>query len=249
MMNLIRAEYRKLKSTQVWFWLFVLALGLTALFVIGPIASQSTGELQATVRDVFLAPVTAYVGAFVLGVLGVTTEFRYQTITPTLLATPSRWTLMGAKMISYALVGAVYAGTCVVTTVAIALPWLNGKGVDVSFDRDHIWGALFGVFAAVVLFSLLGLGFGALVRNQIVAVTIGVIWVLLAERLIFSIPGIRVARPYLPTGGLDAITSPHERVGGGVQLLGTGAGMVVILVWAFAFAVGGAAYSMNRDIT
>ena len=249
MINLIRAEFRKLTSTQVWFWMFLLALGLTALFVIGPIASSSTASLQDDVRGVFLAPVAAYVGSFVLGVLGVTTEFRYQTITPTLLATPSRWTLMTAKMISYLLIGAIYAGTCVITTVAIAVPWLNAKGVDFSFGGDDIWGALFGVFAAVVLFSLLGLGFGALVRNQVVAVSVGVIWVLLAERLIFSIPGIRVLRPYLPVGGLDAITSPHEDVGGGVELLGTAAGMAVILVWALIFAIGGAAFSMNRDIT
>ncbi|MCW2529534.1 MAG: hypothetical protein JWM76_4394 [Pseudonocardiales bacterium] len=247
--NLVRSEIRKLTSTQVWFWMFLLALGLTALFVIVPLAGDSQLDLQDHVQDVFLAPVTAYVGSFVLGVLGVTTEYRYQTITPTLLATPSRWTLMTAKMISYLIIGAIYAGTCAIVSVVVAWPWLSAKGVTVSFGSQHLAGAIFEVFAAVVLFGLLGLGWGALVRNQIVAVSIGVIWVLLAERLIFSIPGIRVLRPYLPTGGLDAITSPHENLPGGVSLFGSAAGMAVILVWGFAFAIGGAAYSMNRDIT
>ena len=38
----------------------------------------------------FASSSTAYVVVFVLGVLAVTTEFRYQTITPTVLQTPSR---------------------------------------------------------------------------------------------------------------------------------------------------------------
>jgi hypothetical protein len=247
--HLIKAELRKLTSTQVWFWMLLLAIGLTALFVIGPLASDSQSDLQEHTRDVFLAPITAYIGAFVVGALGITTEFRYQTITPTLLTTPSRAAITFAKLVSYAIVGTLYAAVCVITTFLIASPWLSGKGVTVSYDWDHVWGPLLSVSAAVVLFTILGLGWGALVRNQIVAIAVGVIWVLLAERLIFSIPGIRVVRPYLPVGGLDAVTSPHNQVAGSIHLLGGGPGLLIIAGWALLLAIGGALYSLNRDIS
>ena len=85
---------------------------------------------------------TSYVAVFVLGVLGVTTEFRYQTITPTVLATPSRWALITAKMITYALVGALYALICMVVQLAIALPWMSAKNIDFAFSSEHIPHAL-----------------------------------------------------------------------------------------------------------
>ena len=108
MVALIRAEFRKLGTTQVWFWMLLLCLGLTALGVVGSIASHKSDlDLAQHVRDVMISASAAftYVPLFVLGVLAVTTEYRYQTITPTVLATPSRWALITAKLITYTVVG------------------------------------------------------------------------------------------------------------------------------------------------
>ena len=247
--NLVRAEARKLLSTQVWFWLLLTAVALAALLIIVRFTTDGGGIQAGDVQGIVTTGLTAYVPAFILGVLGVTTEFRYQTITPTLLATPSRWALMTAKLITYAVVGVVMAAACLITTLAIALPWLAAKHVQYSFWGDGVGQRLFAVFGIVALYALLGLGFGAAIRNQIAAVTIGVIYLLIVEGLLGVIPKVQKVFPVLTGGGRDAILTPHDDIGNGVHLFGVAGGFAVLVIWALGLSAAGAAYSLNRDIT
>ena len=73
-------------------------------------------------------------------------------------------------MITYAILGVVYALVCVVTQLAVAVPWLSAKNIDVDYGSADVLHAIVGVFAVVALFGIVGLGVGALLRNQIVAV-------------------------------------------------------------------------------
>lgn len=249
MVRLIRAELLKLRTTQVWFWLLLAAVAIAGLFVIAPLASN---DIHTTddVAGMFTSSGAAYIPVFVLGVLSVTTEFRYQTITPTVLATPSRWALITAKMITYALVGAVYAAICLLIQLAIALPWLSSKGIHVSLGSDHLPRALGGVFAVVALFGIVGLGAGALLRNQIVAVTVGVIFLLVLQNLLLIIPVVKHVFPFMPGGGVSSIlTITGDRTANSVQLLSPLGGVLVLLGWAFVPAILGASITMNRDIT
>lgn len=252
MIRLVHAEFLKLRTTQVWFWMLLGAVGITALFVIGQLASSDGVRSARDIPNVFTSSGTAYVVVFVLGVLGVTTEFRYQTITGTVLTTPSRWALITAKMITYALVGAAYALVCVIVQILIALPWLSSKGYDVSLTDQHIPRALVGVFVVVTLFAIVGLGAGALIRNQIVAVSVGVVWIVLLNNILLAIPGVKYVFPYTPLGGLQSlinVTTPSPDDTNGVTLLNGYGGTVVLLLWAFVPAILGASLTMNRDIT
>ncbi len=249
MNNLIRAEFRKLRTTQVWFWLLLACVGITALLAIVQLSTRN--DLRGNVRDLFTTTQLAFVPAFVLGILGVTTEFRYQTITPTLLATPSRWRLIGAKLTTYALVGALYALACDVVAVAISVPWLRAKGINASFSADDVWTALLGIFLIVILYGLIGLGLGAFLRNQIVAVVLGLIYVLILEGLLSVIPYVQSAYAYLPGGAAAAILQQHQAYGNGDHnhYVSAVAGVFLLLAYAMVLSVLGAAYSMNRDIT
>lgn len=254
MVGLIRAEFRKLGTTQVWFWMLLLCLALAVLGVVATIASQNNdAALALHVRDVMVAPSSAdtYIPLFVLGVLSVTTEYRYQTITPTVLATPSRWRLISAKLITYAAVGVLYALGCLALQLLIALPWLSARNIHVSLG-DQV-GALLAVFAVLALFALVGLGTGALLRNQIVAVTVGVIFLLAITPLLLIIPGVKYAYPYMPSGAVNSIvTDPNDqsaRVINGVHLLSPGAGVAVLVAWALVLSILGAGITMNRDIS
>lgn len=250
LMRLIRGELLKLRTTQVWFWLLLGAVAVSLLAVIGPLATNGVHNGN-DVAQMFAAATIGDVVLYVLGVLGITTEFRYQTITPTLLQTPSRWLLVGAKMITYAVVGAIYAAICLAMQLAVAVPWLNAKGVPYSLGSDHIPQTLIGVFITLALYGIIGLGFGALLKNQIVAVTVGVIFLVALQNLLLAIPGVKHAFPYMPGGAARAITSfgsDNARVNG-VHLLSVGGGIVVLVLWAFVPALVGASYTLNRDIT
>ncbi len=250
MNGLVKAEFRKLRSTQVWFWLLLASVAIAAISVIVPIASTSDdAELQSHFYDILGAGNAGYIAVFVLGLLGVTTEFRYQTITPTILATPSRWALINAKLIAYAIIGVVYALICTVVGLAIALPWLSARHINISLGSNI--GSIVLAFASVALFALVGLGLGALLKNQIVAVSVGLLFLLLIDNLIVAIPGVKVIWPYLPTGLLTAVTtrSSAYRFVNDVHMLPIWAGLIGLVVWGLGTSLLGAGITMNRDIT
>lgn len=250
MIRLIRAEFLKLRTTQVWLWLLLAAIAICVLIIVASLATKGAVTNAAQLSDVFATTNTSSLATFVLGVLGVTTEFRYQTITPTVLATPSRWALVTVKLIAYALVGACYALVCLVVELAIALPWLAAKHVDYSLSDPAIRHAMAGVFVSVTLNAIIGIGAGALMRNQIVAVTVGLIFLLAVENIILAIPGLKNAWPYTISGATTAILHTHgPATANNVHLVGVPVGVIILLLWAFVPAILGAAFTLNRDIT
>lgn len=252
MIRLVRAEFRKLLTTQVWFWMLVFTIAVSALLVVASIAPHDGIRSEAKVPDLFagFASSPGYVIIFVLGVLGVTTEFRYQTITPTVLQTPSRWAIVTAKMITYAILGVLYALVVLIIETVIGVPWLSAKNIDVHFGDSEVQHSIIGTFGVIALFAIVGLGFGALLRNQIVAVVIGIIFLVVIENVLVAIPVVKHVWPYTPNGGTQAILYTHgDDTANGVHLLSTGGGVAVLLLWAFVPAIVGAAITMNRDIT
>ena len=247
-LRLVHAEVVKLLTTQVWFWLLLAALAMASLFTIAPIASGDIDDSR-DLADLFTGAATSYLPVFVLGVLGVTTEYRHQTITPAVLTTPSRWRLLSAKMITYLLVGAVYAASCLVVQLAISVPWLSAKNIDMTLGTNGVPRALVSVFTVVVLFGLVGIGVGALVKNQIVAVSVGIIVIQVVNPLLGAIPKVRAVFPYTPFGGVSALLNSGSRAADGFTLLPHWGGAVVLALWALVPAAIGAAYTMSRDIT
>lgn len=250
MIRLIRSELLKVRSTQVWFWLLLASLAITAASVIGNLATAgSQAHLRSQIHDILTAANSGYIAVFVLGVLSVTTEFRYQTITPTVLATPSRWRLISAKLITFALIGAGFALACVVVDLAITVPWVVARGINFSVADNYA--PVLATFAVVTLMCLIGLGTGALLKNQIVAVSVGLIVLIVLEQLIIIIPGVKYVYPYLPGGLTRALilSSTEDRVLNGVTMLPIWGGAVGLLIWGLGLAVLGAGITMNRDIT
>jgi hypothetical protein len=250
MIRLVRAEFLKLRSTQVWFWLLLASIAITVLGTIGTIAGSSGDpDLQAHVRDVFTSASSAYIALFVLGVLAVTTEYRYQTITPTVLATPSRWAIVSAKAVTYLIAGIGYAVVCLVVEFAIALPWLSARNITAPLG-DQV-GAIAAVLGVVALMSLVGLGAGALMKNQIVAVSVGLVVLLVLENLVLVIPKVRHVWSFLPGGAITAMTTSRsgDRRTHDIHLLPIWGGTVTLVVWAVVTATLGAAITMRQDIT
>src|SRR6185312_2865073 len=108
---LVRSELRKITSTRLWWGLLVGAVIYTVIQAganaaiagtdpgAGQPATPALDTAQA-IRTVYAtsAFTGAYIFAMILGITGMTGEYRYQTITPTVLATPRRARVVLAKL-------------------------------------------------------------------------------------------------------------------------------------------------------
>ena len=255
MLNLIRSELLKTRSTQVWLWMIVPSVALTALSTIGQTYGSIYDHEHAGVPiryyDIFTTAAGGGVALLVLGILGLTTEFRHKTITPTLLATPARWRLLSGKALSYVLFALFYAVICVVVNLAIAIPWLQAKGLPVSFGHG-VPGGIGKAFLALIVLAEFGLGLGALVRNQAAAMVIGIFYFSIITGLLSALPWVRHwIYPWTPGGALNAFTSNGQRLDGpsDVHLLSPPLGGLLLLGWTVAILLAGGYFSLDRDIS
>ena len=256
MINLIKAEFTKLFSTKLWLWLLVGAIAFTALVVSLTVGfdgnSNNNGGAPRLVtpegqRNLFSQAGAANVWALILGAIAVTGEFRHQTVTPTFLATPHRGRVVLAKLITYALVGIAYGIVTIVTALAIALPWVSAKDIDISLGSNGIPGVLVGVAAGVAVYALLGVGLGALIRNQIAAVVGALVYLFLLEPILSGIPKVRDYFKFFPGGAISALTDRF--VSPDVHLLQPYQGGLLLVAYGLVFAGLGTWLAMRRDVT
>jgi ABC-2 type transport system permease protein len=254
MSALVRAELRKLFTTRLWLWMLLTAIALTALFASLGIAFADdpdntsppldTPEGQ---RNILGSASTAALIIGILGVIAMTSEYRHQTVTPTFLATPRRGRVVAAKMITYALVGVLYSAACTAVALAVALPWLAAKDIDVSLGSNGIPQTLLGVGAEVAIYAVLGVGLGALLKNQIAAVVGLLVYSLIVGPILSAIGAIRDYTKYLPDQAGTALiqATPSEDA----ELLTQWLGGLVLVGWAVLFATIGYFLAVRRDVT
>ncbi|WP_433327893.1 ABC transporter permease [Spirillospora sp. CA-294931] len=259
MILLIRAELLKIRSTRMWIGMLALSLGFTLLglvFYIALAGAEMNGEEGIppvtdpdTVRGFYASASGGVLFMMILGIIGITGEYRHQTITQAFLTTPRRGRLLAAKLISYFLFGAAFGVATVAFTVAVALPALAIKGGSTSLLDNDVPVILGGTVLAMALYSLVGLGLGALIRNQIAAIIVAVGWVQLVEAIItFALPE---AGQWLPAGAVRAITRTTGGFGGGGDLatLPAWGGVLLLLGYGMAFAAVAMVTTVRRDIT
>ena len=257
MLNLIKSEVLKTRSTQVWLWMILPAVALTSLTTIGQsydlVQNYHNGLRQdLNYYGLFTALANGGVALLVIGILGLTTEFRHKTITPTLLATPNRWLLLAGKSISYVLFALFYAIVCLIVNFAIATIWLNAANVPVDLGHGVIPGII-KAFVSLVVTAIFGLGLGALVRNQAAAMVIGIFYFSIIDGLLSVIPWERrVIYRYTPGASLGAFVSNGHHSQDGpqdVHLFAPLAAGLLFLGWTLLILVAGGQVSLRRDIS
>lgn len=129
--------------------------------------------------------------------------------------------------------------------LAVAIPWVAVKGSSFELD-SHVAGFAGRVLLVSALWGTLGVGFGAVVQSQTVALVVGVVWVLLAEALITLLLGVvdlEDVGDYLPGRALSAFDETIE------DGLSPWSGAGVGLGWAIGFGLFGALRTARRDVT
>jgi hypothetical protein len=254
MINLVKSEIRKVRSTQVWIWMVVPAVALTALATIGTVYGSISDhrQLGEPIRyyDIFTQSSGAAIALLVIGILGLTTEFRHQTITPTLLATPNRRSMIVGKAVSYVIFALFYAVMCVIVNFAIAISWLSAKKIPIDLGHG-VTGGVIKAFISLILTALFGLGLGALIKNQAASMVVGILYFAVINGLLSVVPWVRKGYPYTPGGAITAFTSNGHVQGtpSDVHLLNPIVGGLLFLAWALVLLAAGGYLSLNRDIS
>ena len=253
MTRLVRGEIRKLFSTMLWLWMLLGALALTATFMSFTIAFDGTEgnpnpplSTEVGQRNLFGAAGGSAVFVLILGIIAITGEFRHQTVTPTFLATPHRGRVVISKLVTYLLAGLGYGLAVVLLAVAIALPWVSAKGIDISLTANGIPGTLAGVVAGLAVYALLGVGVGALVRNQIAAIVGSLVYLFVVEGFVSALPTIRDYYKYFPGGANTALVGAEQP---NVTLLEPWQGGLLLVAYGLVFAIAGTWIAVRRDVS
>lgn len=204
--SLIAGEIRKVGTTRLWLWLLVAAMALTALYAGLNIAFTddpdnfaphlSTPEGRRLLLAIAATPATTF--AAVLAAIGITGEFRHRTATVTFLATPRRWRVAAAKLVTYGAAGAAFAAACLVVVISMGTPWLASMDIELTLNDDGVPGTLTGVVAAGAAFGLLGVALGALLRDQVATVVGLLVYRFVAEPILTSVPALHEWTLWLP---------------------------------------------------
>ncbi len=249
MIDLLRAEWLKVRTTRSLFWTLVGAVVLVLIFVVAQLIVSS--DLDKSIRSNQLLLLNALdAGSFfplVLGILLMTNEFWHKTITSTFLASPQRERVVAAKLIVAALAGVAYVVGAGALTLLISLPWLKLENVDIAYGAGDVL-ELYGAHAATSAFAaVLGGAIGAIVRNQVATLVGALVWFFVVEGIVIAlVPGVG---KYLPSGAAAAIIPVEADEFIDLDLLTPGGGAALMLAYVVAFVAAGAALVTRRDVS
>lgn len=250
MTRLVRAEWTKLFTTRVWIGMLAAGILLTAGFAAlmtafagnadSGIAPVGTAEFEQTALSQASG---ATILTLILGIIGATQEYRHRTATPTFLTTPRRGQVILAKLIAYALAAIPFAVVVVAVNYLVVAVYAGARGAAPSLTADNLE-VMTTSGLALVIYAVIGVGVGALMRNQVGAIVAALVYLFVVEGVIRSIPATSGAYKWLPGGGLEAMTATFD----GPDLLGAWQGGLLLIGYGLLAALLGTLLAVRRDI-
>ena len=244
-LRLVPAEWTKLGCSR----LFPVVLAATAVLAVGLVAAKLvfTGQedLQGeeALRELLaIGGATGGVLSLVLGVLAMAGEDRHGMTDRTAVAVPQRWPAVVAKLLVLALAGAAVGLVAVVATFAVAVPWMEAEDSGFALTGGVARRAALGSIAACALLSAAGVALGALVRGELLALAVGLAWLVILDGIV----GAWQQEParFLPGGGVAALLrQPHD------ELLPMGLGALVLAGHVALLVVVASYLFTRRDLT
>jgi ABC-2 type transport system permease protein len=263
MINAIKVELLKLRTTRLTYGLLLTGAAVTALFTILEAALGGKGTngpkplyTASGFTDVFTGGIWLLLFAAVAGVTVTTSEYRHHTATLSYLADANRNRVLAAKTAAGALTGLVFGMAAVVVAGGTAVGFTLAKGYQIPLSDATMIRFSVGSLLAGALLSAIGVGMGALVKSQLAGIVSVFVWTIVIESLIGGL--FNSTRPYLPytaatnLGGAAlggaAFGPAHTGAGTGTPLP-FAATVALLLAIAGALAAIAAATTIRQDIT
>jgi ABC-2 type transport system permease protein len=244
--RLLSSELLKLRTTRTF---YALIAGAVALILIIAVLGAALGKFTGTGtpgRDLLAVAGLSPLFALVIGVIGVTTEFRHGTITPSLLVEPVRTRLMAAKLLAQLLAGLVLGLLCYGVCAGIVAGILSSRGIATGMSTSDWIGAVIGGALATMLYAAVGLGVGAVLRNQVGAIVLVLAWVFVIENLLGIIPGFGDG---IKKYGLSGVGSSLARTAGHSTRIGQLPAGLLLLGYALVLVIAGTMVVRRRDVS
>jgi ABC-2 type transport system permease protein len=269
----LQTEYRKFVTTRLW-WVLLLTMAGYMAFLAGimafvlaespeamgagmpasePAAPMAPEQVASTIYT--LATSLGYVFPVIVGALGMTGEFRHQTITPSLLAEPRRNVFLAAKMLSSVAIGLLFGIVGTVATIGTGAAVLALLGEPTYLTDSTVLRSAGLSVLALTVWTVVGVGFGTLLTNQVAAVVVLLAFTQFVEPILRVVLGqfemLEGVSKFLPGAAGEAITGSSFYADSGMAagLLPSWAGLLVLLGYALALALAGRVTTLRRDIT
>jgi ABC-2 type transport system permease protein len=245
----LRAELLKQRSTRTNLGLLsaMLAFVLLAVLLHGfalPAEHLETSSEQLTMV-VGWGEKLGVLFAGLLGVMSITSEIRHGTIRPTFLVTPQRPRVVAAKVVVGMLFGAGFGLLAAALAVGAGSAALATRGIENQLDASAYALLLAGAAAAAALWAAIGVGLGAVVRDQVPALIGICAWLLLIEGLLLGdlFEAVGDVSQFAPGAAAAAISGQEPD-----KLLAPAVALVLLALYAATAAVAGAVATTRRDV-
>ena len=253
MIRLVRAEWAKLFTTRVWIGLVagacLMVAGFAALLTAFAGSSQPGQPPFPGVGDpafeklAFATAANAVILFLILGIIGMTQEYRHRTATPTFLTSPKRWRVVVAKLVAYALAAVPFAAMVLAVNVLVVTVYAGARGDAPSLSGENLR-VLASSGIALVIYAVIGVGVGALLRNQVGAIVGSLVYLFVVETVVRQIPATSGADKWMPGGALEALTATFA----GPDLLEPWQGGLLLLGYGLLAALVGTVFAVRRDV-
>jgi len=244
MTDQLLSELRKMRSTRTNLGLLggMVALVVVFLLTIGLTGTSSDLADHDHQHRVFSVATQAALFAALIGVMAITSEFRHGTIRPTFVVTPHRGRVVAAKVISSLVMGLLFGALAVGLAFGIGYAVFAARGAHLVLDRNDVLLLVLGTIAVTALWSALGVGLGAVVKNQVFAVIALLVWTGLVNPILDgALPGVGRYTPIAASASLTADPASY--------LLSPLGGGLLLIAYAAVFVAAGGMLVARRDVT
>ncbi|HEX9380986.1 MAG TPA: ABC transporter permease subunit [Gaiellaceae bacterium] len=244
----LRAELFKQRSTRTGLGLFAGMLGLVLFVVLLHGLGLAAGDFDSASKQLTVlfgwGGVLGALFAALLGAMSITGEIRHGTIRPTFLVTPWRPRVVAAKICASMLIGAGFGLVAGAVAAGVGTAALRARGIDVRLDAGDYALLIAGGTAATALWAAIGVGVGAVVRNQVPALVGLCAWLLFFENLLVGdVAGVGGVGRLLPGAAGKAISGQDPDT-----LVAPAVGLLLLALYAVAAGVAGSLATSRRDV-